>query len=63
MCVWCVSPVANQTLVPLSGPQVSVQDQDEHRQVSSRHHGAHPQAGPQIPAGLQRPERHCEYED
>lgn len=44
------------------GPQISVQDQDEHRAVPPRHHGADPQARPQVPAGLQRPERHCEYQ-
>lgn len=51
ICLLAVSP----------GSQVSVQDQDEHCQVPSCHHGAHSQAGSPIPAGLQRPEWHSEY--
>lgn len=53
-------PVVRINLTALlfpSGSEVSVEDQDEHRPLSSGHHGADPKAGPAVPAGLQRPER------
>lgn len=45
---------------PLSGPEEPDAGEAQHRQLPARHHGSHQAAGPQVPAGLQRAERHCE---
>ncbi len=57
MCILGLIFFSNAVLC--SGAQGSIQNQDEHRQVSSCDHGAHSQTRPALSAGVQCAEWHC----
>ena len=43
-----------------SGPEEPGAGEDEHRELPPRHHCTHQEARPQVPARIQRAERHSE---